>query len=549
MEDVTVSSFSLGRGEQLSLLLGAAVAMVLSAVFLISMAIRVGGSGFYRALCCAHEPGDPATRHLIDEKLGQERRDSAKGIGTMVAFWGMVNCMLLIINHIAANPRWMTVGQDVSLIMATLLAVGSICWLQRTRKALVVSLVYVCFMLLSTCFVCFSSASQGLFLVVAIAAKFFQGLTSIAVTSPAVSVFMIMFHGVCVNFAYVLTEAPPCEEAFSMSQTTFAVSESLCGACIIVLTMLWKRSCILRISNELNWLISQSESVAARCLLNTICDATVELDENLDIVGSTFRLAAMLNHGPNRSLQGTSVVNFVDAADRDTFRDQLVSANAAAEHDLARVCNVRVRDSINNTFGVEMFIVCVASPMTSTSYLIGGREVVDFESKRMLASSAPHFRVAGPGPGPAEEGGYSASTPTNSEMQDPDEDRVAICFDACSDAFKIRRATHGFMVFLGRRDNCFLRWLRRSEVEPFVSWVQLTLNNMLQWLRQSDAGPSPEPAVYPEELHWRPRSMGKAGFGFASSVVLDLPPDQASATVVRITFTDVQLVRWASEPL
>lgn len=576
MDTAPESSLSLDRGEKLSLLLGAAVALLVSAIFLAHTTISTGGARWCRVVCCAREPADPVTRAFMDDKVSDIRRENVRGICAMTAFYGMVNCMLLIVHHAIAHPRWMTVGQDITIVILTLYAVGSHCWLKRAQKPLVAHLAYAGLFLISTCFVCLSSATQGIFALAVIACKFFQAIGSIAAMSPALTVSMLLLNGLCLNLAYSNTEPPLCEEAVSLSQTTFAVSEALCGVCIIVLTLLWKRFSISRISHELKWLISQSETTAARNLLNTVCDATVELDVSLRIVGDASRLSALLQHGSRRSLQGMDVIHFVIAEDQEKFRNQFVLAKTAADQDMAKVCNVRVRDSISNTVSVEIFIVSVANPLTCTSYLIGMREFTDSESKfdsslfpptsgkdRALAEALDEGVVSNVVPCRVSSSGL-VSSPTGSGRQDfdgssasgaaltegcrGDKDTIAICVDVCSDDFEIKHATAGYRVFLGprRKDNLFLRWLPRSEVEPFISWAQLTFNDMLH-LRRFAGAPSPEPAVYPEELHFRPRAIGRARFGFASSVVFDIPPDEATETSARLTFTDVHLVRWPSE--
>eukprot|EP00927_Polykrikos_kofoidii_P008812 TRINITY_DN13682_c0_g1_i4.p1 TRINITY_DN13682_c0_g1~~TRINITY_DN13682_c0_g1_i4.p1 ORF type:complete len:638 (-),score=94.47 TRINITY_DN13682_c0_g1_i4:151-2013(-) len=115
---------------------------------------------------------------------------------------------------------------------------------------------------------------------------------------------------------------------------------------------------------------------AAVALLNTVCDASVELNEKLLITADAPRLRAMLLHGSVRSLIGVEFAKFIPAAaDRETFvkharsRDSLLNQ----EKELADYFHIRIRDSAHNDLEVEIFMVSFQS-FDRTKLLVGIRE-------------------------------------------------------------------------------------------------------------------------------------------------------------------------------
>eukprot|EP00927_Polykrikos_kofoidii_P083688 TRINITY_DN8633_c0_g1_i2.p1 TRINITY_DN8633_c0_g1~~TRINITY_DN8633_c0_g1_i2.p1 ORF type:complete len:586 (+),score=80.53 TRINITY_DN8633_c0_g1_i2:149-1906(+) len=116
---------------------------------------------------------------------------------------------------------------------------------------------------------------------------------------------------------------------------------------------------------------------AARALLDTVCDASVKLDENLIIAEDAARLGAMLLHSPDRSLKGVEFAQLLSSEkDRETFVKH-ARARAKLQHQenaLADWFHVHVRDSTNNDVEVEVFMVSSQTYGNRTNFLVGIRE-------------------------------------------------------------------------------------------------------------------------------------------------------------------------------
>eukprot|EP00927_Polykrikos_kofoidii_P051667 TRINITY_DN45458_c0_g1_i1.p1 TRINITY_DN45458_c0_g1~~TRINITY_DN45458_c0_g1_i1.p1 ORF type:complete len:347 (-),score=50.41 TRINITY_DN45458_c0_g1_i1:43-990(-) len=134
------------------------------------------------------------------------------------------------------------------------------------------------------------------------------------------------------------------------------------------------------IHREMEFTATRSGSHAAAVLLNSVCDATVELDANLCITNESPRLAAMLLHGPGRSLKGSNFTQILSCQDdKDKFvgcldaRAKVVDPTTS----MADVIHAKVRDSANNIVETELFVVCFAGYCDQTAYFIGIREHAD----------------------------------------------------------------------------------------------------------------------------------------------------------------------------
>lgn len=152
--------------------------------------------------------------------------------------------------------------------------------------------------------------------------------------------------------------------------------------CLILVTVAWERLEHRQIRIEIENAATQSEARASRRLLNTICDATFELDSNLCITSEAAQLAGMLQLGCHRRLRGIMVESLVLQQDRERLRER-ITVPVPDHQEMANVFHIRLCDSLSTVVNVEVFHVPVYNPWAvnvpeATCHLVGVREFVDF---------------------------------------------------------------------------------------------------------------------------------------------------------------------------
>jgi len=178
----------------------------------------------------------------------------------------------------------------------------------------------------------------------------------------------------------------------TMELDFFRSEEMYITAGMVVITLLWDRLVYRQIHAEIENTSALSEGKASRRLLNTICDATFELDDNLSILGDATQLACMLQHGADRRLRGTMIEQLVLREDWERFRER-ITAPVPTDQEMANVFRVRFCDSLSNVIDVEAFHVPLNRPVAGARHLVGLKESVDWadtfdpESSRSTASS------------------------------------------------------------------------------------------------------------------------------------------------------------------
>eukprot|EP00927_Polykrikos_kofoidii_P082520 TRINITY_DN8228_c1_g1_i1.p1 TRINITY_DN8228_c1_g1~~TRINITY_DN8228_c1_g1_i1.p1 ORF type:complete len:631 (+),score=66.96 TRINITY_DN8228_c1_g1_i1:58-1950(+) len=134
---------------------------------------------------------------------------------------------------------------------------------------------------------------------------------------------------------------------------------------------------VCHICDELEKEETKSGSNAAVALLNTVCDASAQLDDDLVISEDASRLGAMLLHSSNRSLKGVPFSKLLSSdIDRERFASRArARANVQQqENALADLFHVHVRDNTNNDVEVEVYLVSFTSYCDRTKFLVGIRE-------------------------------------------------------------------------------------------------------------------------------------------------------------------------------
>lgn len=178
----------------------------------------------------------------------------------------------------------------------------------------------------------------------------------------------------------------------SESTRLYVSIEVVTAVFLIVGNAAWEIFVHRQIHTEIEKATTQSEATASRRLLNTICDATFELDANLSITGEAAQLAGMLQLGSNRCLRGIMVESFVLQQDRERFRER-ISAPVPDHQEMANVFRICLCDSLSNVITVEVYHVPVHGPSAATRHLVGVKELVDFRDtvdRELPVASSSH---------------------------------------------------------------------------------------------------------------------------------------------------------------
>lgn len=131
---------------------------------------------------------------------------------------------------------------------------------------------------------------------------------------------------------------------------------------------------------------ARDEHRAATSLLDTICDAVVELNSSLSIVGSCSRFACLVLNAPHRCLDGTAFEKFVAERDRAAFARNMVRRPNVETMNLANMFHLTLQDGLRNQIRVEVFHVPITR--NGEGHLLGVREFGESSSKLSLSQPA-----------------------------------------------------------------------------------------------------------------------------------------------------------------
>lgn len=584
-----VSTYSAGAAEQSAVFVGALLGFLTSAALLAhAVACRGLARQLWRALASRLQWSDPAMREDVLKKIRAESLHHACCINLFVTVWCCVNCGMMIVHIASGAPRWMTVWQDAVWIWATFACIICQMALRHTPHHLTVDAVYVCFMVGQTLFVSVGPAEQVPFISAAGFSVLVRGLWSLAcMRVPAVTV-LTTFHFLSVCAGFARTQAPCAEDGGSQNLQVFVLCEFIGDAGIVLCTLVWRHFCRVRVLHEIQASISQSENEAARNLLNIVCDSTVELDGKLQVMDETPRLASLLQHGSDRSLRGSSMLQYVIKEDQGLFADRICSVS---DECMANVFHVRMRDGINNVLTMEVFHVRVNRFLRASSHLIGLREYNDAAEnvgqlrlpeapeegpKRSRRHGAPKASEAAPpkgSPSPADAEGacppghelggppsWESSSPTPSPSTSSlcgGDGEVAAWIELCSDCWTICSSTAGFALFWGSGSRNsrispgareLLQWIKPDQKEDLIGWAQSSyqqLRGVVPFMGAASKGAK-------HSVHFRPPSLWqvKSRLAYVANITISLPKDerQHQAMIARLAFSDIRVLQQGRAP-
>jgi hypothetical protein len=566
---------SLGYQEQTLVFIGNVLGLLISfALISHAMARRGLAAKFWKSLFSKLPPEDARITRLVDEKVDTEVVYYGKCINFLMTITCSVLCARSVFLISFGLTRWMTFGQDVIWIWATLSGVVCQLLLRRFPTTRMVNINYVIFMLGQTAFVSLGPCDRTMFAAVAGFTAYARLLWSLAAMRLPLVVLLIVMHFFCVLAGYASTSSEGAlKDAGPAEHTQVVVMLEFIGDVGIVLAVLvWRRISRERALREIRASASQGENRAARKLLNTVCDATIELDGDLRIVDGAPRLACLLQQGADRSLHGASPLQFVVDEDKESFGEKMA---APVDGDsMANVFNVRMRDGISNVLTVEMFHVPIANVLTGAAHLIGIKDFSDADEKpgslmplplqtplqkgvrkawkrsiRAGSSSGQVGEELAQEPGEGYDTGAESNSSPAGSSQVPD-GVVAIWFDVLSSEWTLRRAAGCVDVLLGSpRDRRgtkgpkLLKWIKPDQREATISWVQQACQRLMlppaSGSSSSGSGLVPEPAR--ADLRLRPPLLHNTSVTMLASATLSLSLSSDSQTLVQMTLADIRL--------
>lgn len=571
---VRTSTSSLGDPEQKLVFIGNAVGLFVSfALIAHAMARRGLAAKLWKSLFSKQLPDDESITRLVDEKVEAE----IVYYGTCINFLMTITCSVLCARSIFlisfGLTRWMTFGQDLMWIWATHICVISQLLLRRFPTTRMVNIAYVIFMLGQTAFVSLGPSDRTMFIAVAGFTAYARLLWSLAAMRLPLVVLLIVIHFVCVLTGYTFTsnegaldDADPAEH-----KQVFVMLEFVGDVGIVLAVLVWRRISRERALREIRASASQGENRAARKLLNTVCDATIELDGELRMVDGAPRLACLLQQGADRSLHGASPLQFVVDEDKESFREKMA---APVDGDsMANVFNVRMRDGISNVLTVEMFHVPIANVLTGAAHLIGIKEFSDADEKpgalmplppqmplqrgvrkawkRSMRAGASSGQVgevfaheSGEGEDTGSQPNSAGSSVSVSSIQLPDGD-VAIWFDVLSSEWTMHRVAGCTDVLWGNirdrrrtKGQKLLKWIKPDEREAKILWTQQACQKLMHPPASGSEAQLPRSAQE-TILRFRPPLLHNTSVTMLASATLSLSPD--SQTLVQMTLADIRL--------
>eukprot|EP00929_Paragymnodinium_shiwhaense_P099664 TRINITY_DN61444_c0_g1_i1.p1 TRINITY_DN61444_c0_g1~~TRINITY_DN61444_c0_g1_i1.p1 ORF type:complete len:535 (+),score=56.11 TRINITY_DN61444_c0_g1_i1:88-1692(+) len=124
------------------------------------------------------------------------------------------------------------------------------------------------------------------------------------------------------------------------------------------------------------------------CLLGSLSDAVVRLNESFEITGRARRFSGLIISGQAKA-EGTTFTDYMDVADRKRF-EEFVATNALfadglddEDATMAPVLHVNLKDTLGLCFAADIFHVRFANTDGSIAHLIGVRESGDSRGGRV----------------------------------------------------------------------------------------------------------------------------------------------------------------------
>ncbi|CAE8611920.1 unnamed protein product, partial [Polarella glacialis] len=316
---------------------------------------------------------DDFANTLIRQKL-DERHVMAfnQSLSATIFLLAAVVVIVMYSSMVSATPRWMTTSQDVGLAAAYALTLVCLVCKERMRPKLIQFSLYSGLML------CIMGSFYG---------PVYE-MSSFQWSISFVAILRLMLRTMTDSLALVAFW----NTALSLTLLTASMKVDMRSKHVFVeLVVQWEvivwatsifgfwrmnASLLDQATREVVASTAEHEHQAAKVILETICDAIVELDSDLMIAEESSRLGVMLFHGTGHSLKGTELKQLLQSdEDKQQFLSHMSGHHGSTS--LAKVFHVRMRDGMGTALPVECFHMRFIGSCGESRHLIGIREFGD----------------------------------------------------------------------------------------------------------------------------------------------------------------------------
>eukprot|EP00445_Apocalathium_hangoei_P066796 CAMPEP_0204113056 /NCGR_PEP_ID=MMETSP0361-20130328/3431_1 /ASSEMBLY_ACC=CAM_ASM_000343 /TAXON_ID=268821 /ORGANISM="Scrippsiella Hangoei, Strain SHTV-5" /LENGTH=403 /DNA_ID=CAMNT_0051063359 /DNA_START=26 /DNA_END=1233 /DNA_ORIENTATION=+ len=182
------------------------------------------------------------------------------------------------------------------------------------------------------------------------------------------------------NVAFGLSCASCFRRVDPSRQSQFLANQFVQVVALIVILLAFEANLISNARREVKERSTQGQRSAVASLLSTVCDAVLELDDELRMVGDSLALSNALFHGQARGLLGKPLKQLVVGDDQLFFEEKMASQDESST-DVANMFHVRLCDSWGNSVPMELFHVPFRGMGGEMRHLVGLREHGDAPAK------------------------------------------------------------------------------------------------------------------------------------------------------------------------
>jgi len=182
-------------------------------------------------------------------------------------------------------------------------------------------------------------------------------------------------------------------------QASYFAINLVVGLAVIITLLYSEVSLISSARQSFKERSSTSQRLAVTALLSMVCDAVVELDDQLGMMGDCPALTNLLFRSQAKGLLGQSLKEFVVGDDQKLF-DETMACEGRSSEEATRMVHIRLRDSWGNTVPMELFHVPFCGADDELRHLVGLREHGDVqaalpETGDGIGESLPSSQVLG----------------------------------------------------------------------------------------------------------------------------------------------------------
>mmetsp|Transcript_55814 Transcript_55814/g.150355 ORF Transcript_55814/g.150355 Transcript_55814/m.150355 type:complete len:448 (-) Transcript_55814:90-1433(-) len=175
------------------------------------------------------------------------------------------------------------------------------------------------------------------------------------------------------NVAFSLSFASCFRQIDHPMRTQFLMNEFGTVVALIVISLAFEVSFISNARREVKERSMHGQRSAVASLLNMVCDAVVELDDELRMVADCLASSNALFHGQARGLLGKPLKQFVVGADQLFYEEKMASQDESST-DAAKMFHVRLCDAWGNSVPMELFHVPFRGMGGEILHLVGFKE-------------------------------------------------------------------------------------------------------------------------------------------------------------------------------